>query len=65
VEAVIEVDVVFFVPFVSVTFTLMFAMCVGVSQDCPELLVWLMIDSAISLLLFASRISSDKKMNAQ
>jgi hypothetical protein len=48
VEAVIGIDfLVFFVPFVSVTFTAMFAVCVAVLQDCPELLFWLMIDSAI------------------
>jgi hypothetical protein len=65
VEAVIEIDVVvFFVPFVPVPFTVMVAMCVAVLQDCPELLVWFMIDSAISFLLFASRMSPDKKMKS-
>jgi hypothetical protein len=62
VEAVIES--MFFVPFVPVTFTVMVAMCVAVLQDSPELLVWLMIDSAISFHLFASRMSPDKKMKS-
>jgi hypothetical protein len=62
VEAVIEIDVVvFFVPFASLLFTVKVAMCVAGLQDCPEMLVWLMIDSAISFLLFASRMSADKK----
>jgi hypothetical protein len=65
VEAVVEIDVVvIFVPFASVLFTVMVAMCVAVLQDCPELLVWLMIDSAICFLLFASRMSPDKKMKS-
>jgi hypothetical protein len=43
-EAVIEIDVVvFFVPSASVLFTVMVSMFVAVLQDCPELLVWLMI----------------------
>jgi hypothetical protein len=56
----IEIDVhVFFVAFVSVTFTVMFAMCVAVFQDCLELLVWF-----IYFLLFTSRMSPDKKMKS-
>jgi hypothetical protein len=44
VEAVMGINVVvFFVTFASVLFTVLFAMCVAVLQDCPELLVWLMI----------------------
>jgi hypothetical protein len=65
VKAVFEIDVlVFFVPLVSVTFTVMVAMCVAVLQDCPELLDWFMIDSAISFDMFASRMSPDKKMKS-
>jgi hypothetical protein len=65
VEAVMEVDVlVFLVSSVSVIFTVMVAMCVAVLQDCPEHLVWFLIDSDISCLLFASRMSPDKKMKS-
>jgi hypothetical protein len=60
VKAVIEIDVLeYFVPFVSVTFTVMVAKCVAVLQECPELLDWLN-----SFLLYASRISPDKKMKS-
>jgi hypothetical protein len=65
VEAVIEIDVVmFFVPFVSVKYTVMFGMLVAVIGDCPEVLVWFTIDSAISFLLVSSRMSPDKKMKS-
>jgi hypothetical protein len=60
VEGIIESDVlVFFVAFVSVTCTVMFAMCVAVFQGCLELLVWF-----IYFLLFTSRMSPDKKMKS-
>jgi hypothetical protein len=65
VEAVIESDdLVSFVPFVSVTFTVIAPKCDAVLQDCPELLVWIIIDSAVSFLLFASRMSPDMKMKS-
>jgi hypothetical protein len=65
VEAVIVIYVlVFFVSFVSVTFTVIFGMFVAVLQDCPGLLICFMIDSAISFLWFACTMSPDKKMNS-
>jgi hypothetical protein len=65
VEAVMEVDVlVFLVSFVCGILTVMVAMCVAALQDCPELLVSFLIDSAISCLLFASRMTPDKKMKS-
>jgi hypothetical protein len=36
----------------------------NVLKDCPDLLVWFMIDSAISFLSFASRLYPDKKMKS-
>jgi hypothetical protein len=66
VETVIEIDdLVFFVPFVSVTFIMMAPKYDALLQDCPELLSWIMIDSAVSFLLFASRMSPDMKMKSR
>jgi hypothetical protein len=65
VQAVNGIDVlVFFLPFVSVTFTAMLQCLLQCYMIAPHCWFGSTIDSAISFLFFASRMSPHKKMKS-
>jgi hypothetical protein len=65
VEFVIENSIlVFFVPFVSVTYTAMVAMCAVVLHECIRQLVSYMSNWVYAFLLFPWRIFLDKEMDS-